>query len=322
MLQRYLLARLGQGLLALILLSMVSFALLRILPGDVALSILSGGGEGGGRVPEEALEALREDLGLHDPIHDQYIDRLLGYAQLDLGESITTGRPISDDLSVRLPVTLELAAWATVVSLMIGIPAGSISAVFRNSPLDHGTRFVAILGLAIPNFWLAIVTLLALVRLFGWIPPLEYSSLTEDPWGHFQQMIFPVLILGYGGAAGISRMFRSSLLEVLSLDYIRTARSKGVRERSILLGHAFRNAALPTITLVGIQFASLMGGAVILETIFGLPGVGSGLVSALRLRDFAVVEVFLLTFGAAVVLVNLGIDILYAVLDPRVRLGA
>lgn len=318
---RYIAGRLFQGVLTIVLLSMVSFALLRILPGDVALSILTGTGEGGGRVPEEALQALREELGLNDPIYVQYLDRLGGYLRFDLGESLKTGRPISEELRTRLPVTVELAVWATTISLLIGIPSGMMSAMYRNRPVDHLTRLTAILGLAVPNFWLAIVTLLVLVRLFGWIPPLQYESLTEDPFQHAQQMFLPALILGYSGAAGVSRMFRSSLLEVLGLDYIRTARSKGLSERNVLFVHAVKNATLPTITLIGIQFASLMGGAVILETIFGLPGVGAGLVAALRLRDYPVVEVFLLTFGASVVLVNIVVDMLYAVLDPRVRLG-
>jgi peptide/nickel transport system permease protein len=239
--------------------------------------------------------------------------------RFDFGTSLWTGRPVVEELLIRLPLSLELAFAATMVSVLIAIPFGMLSAVRQDTWVDYLIRVISIGGLAIPSFWVGILVILFLVLWFGWGPPLEFTPPWVDPWANFQQMVWPVATVGYRYAAVTTRMTRSTLLEVLREDYIRTAWAKGLRERAIVIRHALKNAMLPVITLIGTEFAFLIGGLVVTETVFTLNGIGRFVVDAVAHRDYPVVQalVFLIAFGF--VIVNLLVDLTYAWFDPRIR---
>jgi peptide/nickel transport system permease protein len=298
--------------------SIIIFALMNALPGDVAQMILIGPmGEGAAR-PED-IAKIKEQLGLDRPLPVQYADWIAGVVTLDVGRSLWSNEKVFDELARRLPLSIELAIMATVISIVIAIPSGVISAVRQGSWIDYSTRVLSIAGLSLPNFWVGTMIILFLVYQFAWTPPLGYVSFTEDPWKNFQQLIWPALALGYGQAAIISRMTRSSLLEVLREDYVRTARSKGLAEKTVIVRHAIRNALLPVITLAAIQFGYILGGTVVMETVFSLPGVGRYLVDAIYHRDYPVVQTLVLLFALIFVVMNLIVDITYTKLDPRIR---
>ena len=244
---------------------------------------------------------------------------LWGVLRFDFGTSLWSGRPVVEELLIRLPLSLELAFAATLVSVLIAIPCGMLSAVRQDTWVDYVIRVISIGGLAIPSFWVGILCILFLVIYFGWGPPLEYTPPWVDPWANFQQMVWPVVTVGYRYAAVTTRMTRSTVLEVLREDYIRTAWAKGLRERAIVVRHALKNAMLPVITLIGTEFAFLIGGLVVTETVFTLNGVGRFVVDAVARRDYPVVQalVFLIAFGF--VIVNLLVDLTYAWFDPRIR---
>ena len=295
----------------------VVFVIMRVIPGDVALLIL--GGDQAGRIDNEQLAAMRSQLGLDRPLVVQFGTWLWGVLRLDFGTSLWTGRPVVEELLIRLPLSLELAILATMVAVLISIPFGMLAAVRQDSWVDYLVRVVSIGGLAIPSFWAGILVILFLVVSFGWGPPLVYTPPWVDPWANFQQMVWPVLTVGYRYAAVTTRMTRSTLLEVLREDYIRTAWAKGLRERAVVIRHALKNAMLPVITLIGTEFAFLIGGLVVTETVFTLNGVGRFVVDAVAHRDYPVVQalVFVIAFGF--VIVNLLIDLTYAWFDPRIR---
>jgi len=293
------------------------FVIMRVIPGDVTLLIL--GGDQAGRIDRSQLAALQRQLGLDQPLLVQFGTWLWGVVRLDFGTSLWTGRPVVEELLIRLPLSLELAVLATIVSVLIAIPFGMLAAVRQDSWVDYLVRVISIGGLAIPSFWVGILVILFLVIFFGWGPPLEYTPPWVDPWANFQQMVWPVVTVGYRYAAVTTRMTRSTVLEVLREDYIRTAWAKGLRERAIVIRHALKNAMLPVITLIGTEFAFLIGGLVVTETVFTLNGVGRFVVDAVAHRDYPVVQalVFLIAFGF--VIVNLLIDLTYAWFDPRIR---
>ncbi len=293
------------------------FLIMRVIPGDVALLIL--GGDQAGQIDSAQLAAMHRQLGLDQPLLVQFGTWLWGVLRFDFGTSLWTGRPVLEELLVRLPLSLELAVLATMVSVLIAVPFGMLAAVRQDSWVDYFVRVISIGGLAIPSFWVGILAILFLVLYFGWGPPLEYTPPWVDPWQNFQQMVWPVITVGYRYAAVTTRMTRSTLLEVLREDYIRTAWSKGLRERSIVIRHALKNAMLPVITLIGTEFAFLIGGLVVTETVFTLNGVGRFVVDAVAHRDYPVVQalVFVIAFGF--VIVNLLIDLTYAWFDPRIR---
>lgn len=301
-----------------IFVSVIVFTLMNILPGDVARMILIGpGGEGDARA--EDVAKIREQLGLNRPLPVQYADWLWGVVRLDVGNSLWSGEPVFDELKRRFPLSLELALLASVLSILIAIPTGVISAVKQGTWVDYVTRIFSITGLSLPNFWVGTMIILFLVYQFEWTPPLGYVGITEDPWKNFQQVIWPALALGYSQAAIISRMTRSSLLEVMREDYVRTARSKGLGERTVIVRHAIRNSLLPVVTLSAIQFGYILGGTVVMETVFNLPGVGRYLVDAIAHRDFTVVQTLVLLFAGIFVVINLATDVVYTKLDPRIR---
>jgi peptide/nickel transport system permease protein len=296
----------------------IVFLIMRVIPGDVALLIL-GGDDGGGQIDPKALAAVRQQLGLDQPLIVQFGTWLWGVLQFDFGKSLWTGQPIVNELAIRLPLSLQLALMATFVSVLIAIPLGTLAAVRQDTWVDYAVRVVSIGGLAIPSFWIGILCILFLVIYFGWGPPLEFMPLWVDPWVNLQMMVWPVVTVGYRYAAVTTRMTRSTVLEVLREDYIRTAWAKGLRERAVVVRHALKNSMLPVITLIGTEFAFLIGGLVVTETVFTLNGIGRFVVEAVAHRDYPVVQalVFLTAFGF--VMVNLLVDLTYAWFDPRIR---
>jgi peptide/nickel transport system permease protein len=293
------------------------FFIMRVIPGDVTLLIL--GGDQAGRIDPAQIAAMKHQLGLDQPLLVQFGTWLWGVLRFDFGTSLWTGQPVMQELFIRLPLSLELALLASMVSVVIAIPLGMLAAVRQDSWVDYVVRVISIGGLAIPSFWIGILCILLLVIYFGWGPPLEFTPPWVDPWANFQQMVWPVVTVGYRYAAVTTRMTRSTVLEVLREDYIRTAWAKGLRERVVVVRHALKNAMLPVITLIGTEFAFLIGGLVVTETVFTLNGVGRFVVDAVAHRDYPVVQalVFLIAFGF--VIVNLLVDLTYAWFDPRIR---
>jgi peptide/nickel transport system permease protein len=295
----------------------VVFLIMRVIPGDVTLLIL--GGDQTGRIDPKQLAAMRHQLGLDQPLAVQFGAWLWGVLRLDFGTSLWTGQPVIEEVLIRLPLSLEVAILATIVSVLLAIPLGMLAAVRQDTWVDYVIRVVSIGGQAIPSFWVGILVILFLVIYFGWGPPLEFTPPWVDPWANFQQLVWPVLTIGYRYAAVTTRMTRSTVLEVLREDYIRTAWAKGLRQRAVVIRHALKNAMLPVITLVGTEFAFLIGGLVVTETVFTLNGVGRFVVDAVAHRDYPVVQALVFLIALCFVIVNLLIDLTYAWLDPRIR---
>ena len=316
----YLLRRLIQFIPVLIGVSLLIFILMRIVPGDVALNILLGP-DGEGDVDPIVLAQLRDELGLTRPIYEQYFDWMRGVVTLDWGDSlfIEEGTPVLEMIGSRFPLTFEMATLTMLIALSIALPLGIISAIRQNTWIDYSARILSIGGLAMPSFWVAALILVVMVVVFTWSPPFNYVEIWENPWKNIQQLIWGALALGYLLAAVVARMVRSTLLEVLRQDYIRTATSKGLQERDIVIRHALKNAILPVVTIVGLQYASLIGGTVIMEQIWNLPGLGAMLIESITFRDFPVIQGLVLIFAIIILVANLLVDILYAWLDPRVR---
>jgi peptide/nickel transport system permease protein len=293
------------------------FVIMRVIPGDVTLLIF--GGDAAGHIDPKQLAAMRHRLGLDQPLLVQFGTWLWGVVRLDFGTSLWTGRPVIEELLIRLPLSLELALLSTIVSVLIAIPLGMLAAVRQDSWVDYVIRVFSIGGLAIPGFWVGIITILALVIFFGWGPPLEFTPPWVDPWANLSMMFWPVLTVGYRYSAVTTRMTRSTVLEVLREDYIRTAWAKGLRERSVVIRHALKNAMLPVITLIGTEFAFLIGGLVVTETVFTLNGVGRFVIDAVAHRDYPVVQALVFLIASSFVIVNLLVDLTYAWFDPRIR---
>ena len=295
----------------------VVFVIMRVIPGDVTLLIL--GGDQTGRIDPQQLAAMRHQLGLDQSILVQFAQWLWGVLRLDFGKSLWTGQPVIEEVLIRLPLSLEVAILATIVSVLLAIPLGMLAAVRQDTWVDYVIRVGSIGGQAIPSFWVGILVILFLVIYFGWGPPLEFTPPWVDPWANFQQLVWPVVTVGYRYAAVTTRMTRSTVLEVLREDYIRTAWAKGLRERAVVIRHALKNAMLPVITLIGTEFAFLIGGLVVTETVFTLNGVGRFVVDAVAHRDYPVVQALVFLIAFCFVIVNLLIDLAYAWLDPRIR---
>ncbi|MCV0384674.1 MAG: ABC transporter permease [Erythrobacter sp.] len=293
--------------------AVVSFFLIRLVPGDI-VNVMMGEDFG-----DPALEAeLRRLFGLDQPIHIQFADWFGGLVQGDLGTSLRTGRPVMQEILERFPTTLELAVAALVVSLAIAIPAGIVTATRRNSSIDMGARLASLIGLSLPNFWLGILLILLFAVFLRWVPSSGYAPFALS-WDHFQFLILPAITLGTSLAAVTMRMTRSSLLEVLGVDYIRTARAKGLSERAVVTNHALRNSLIPVVTVIGIQLGGLLGGTIIVEQIFSWPGLGSLLVRAIYQRDYPMVQGLTMFLAFFFVFMNLVVDLLYVYLDPRLR---
>ena len=313
----YIIRRLLLIIPTLFILSTLVFLSVRFLPGDV-IDAMASELESLGMVVDR--EALEHKLGLDVPVWVQY-GRWMGGILLHgtLGESLRGVWTVEKQILGRLPVTLELGLLAIVIGLVIALPVGIYSAIRRNTPADYAGRSIAIIGLATPNFWLGVMVMLYPALWWGWSPPMKLIPFTEDPLGNLGMFLIPSLILGTASAAATMRMTRTMMLEVLRQDYIRTAWSKGLRERVVIIRHTIKNALIPIVTLIGLQLPILVGGAVIMENIFNLPGLGQLMVNALNGRDYPVVTGVNLVFATGVVLFNLLIDLIYPYLDPRVR---
>lgn len=314
----YILRRLLLAIPTLFGVTVLIFLAMRVIPGDPLAMIQAT--EGATIVlTEEELAAARASLGLDQPYHVQYLDWMGQVMRGDLGESFWRGDKVRDLVLRRGPITLEIAVMTLIVAWAIGIPIGIISAIQQRSWLDYVTRLGVILFLAVPSFWLAMLVITGSVLAFSWRPPLELVQLLEDPGRHIQTVAGPILVLGIGLAAVIARFTRSAMLEVLQDDYVRTARSKGLADRTVHLRHALRNALLPIITVSGLAFGGLLGGSVAVERAFGVPGLGAALVLALNERDWMVIQNLVLLYGVVFVVVNLVVDISYGLVDPRIR---
>jgi peptide/nickel transport system permease protein len=313
----YILTRLMIAILTLLGMSLVIFVLMRIAPGDVVDMIFASAGY----VDPAAKAEITKELGLDQPITVQYVRWLGEVLRGDLGKSYRYDIPAWQIVRPRIPVTVELAILAMLVASLIGVPAGVISAVRQDRWLDYVMRVLSLAGLSMPSFWLGMVIILLLVGSLGWIPALTYVSPFQDLKAHVLQFLFPALAVGYRSSALIMRITRSSLLDVMREDYIRTAYAKGQRERVVIWRHALKNAFLPVITVLGIEFAFLVGGLVVTETVFNMPGVARFLVEAILWRDYPVVQNLVMFIAVVVILANFAVDILYGWLDPRVRYG-
>ena len=309
----YVLRRLLIAVPSLLIASLIVFTLPRLIPGDVVQLMLEEKAYG------KDLEDLRAKLGLNRPIPVQYLEWLGRIARGDLGESLWTRQQVLGELARRLPVTLTLGVMAIAVAILIGIPIGILSAVRQDGVLDFFARSAAILGLSIPAFVTAIVVILLPAIWWGWTPQVRFTELSKDPAAHLLQFVLPAMILGIASAAGLMRLTRGMLLEVLRQDYVRTAWAKGLRERVVVLKHSLKNAIIPVVTILGLQVAQIAGGAVIIEQIFGLPGMGQFLVEAIVQRDYPVIQGINLLLVVIIVSTNLLVDLAYAVIDPRIR---
>ncbi|ACZ38947.1 ABC transporter permease [Sphaerobacter thermophilus] len=311
---RYVLRRLVALIPVLLGISIVTFALIRLIPGDVVDMILGTEVAGGERADE-----LRRLFGLDQPLYKQYLLWAGDVVRGDLGHSMRTGKPVLDEILGRLPTTIELAAFSVVFALLIAIPAGIIAALKTGTRTEAGVQTLGLLGLSVPNFWLGTLLILVTSRYLGWFPAATYVSFTDDPWRNIQIFILPGIALGAALAAITMRMTRSSLLEVLNREYINTARAKGVAERQVILRHAMKNAMIPVVTVVGIQIGRLLGGAIIIEQVFNLPGIGRLAIDAIQQRDYTMIQGVVLFTTFAFVVINLLVDLLYAFIDPRIR---
>ncbi|HTM06774.1 MAG TPA: ABC transporter permease [Verrucomicrobiae bacterium] len=314
----YIVQRVLTALVTLFGMSVLIFVLLRLVPGDIVDIIFSSAGF----VNPAAKVELARELGLDRPIALQYVRWLEELAEGNLGKSYRYDVPAWQVVKPRLPVTLELAILAILIAVVLGVFTGVLSAARQDSALDYALSLLSLAGLSMPSFWLGMMIILFLVSWAGWIPSMVYVSPREDLRAHLLQFVFPALAVGYRGSALIMRITRSSMLEVLGEDYIRTARAKGQREWPVIFGHALRNAILPIITVIGFEFAFMIGGLVVTETVFNLPGVARYLVDAILWRDYPVAQNLVMLIGVAVVVVNLSVDLLYGWLDPRIRYGA
>jgi peptide/nickel transport system permease protein len=317
--QQYILRRLLLALPVLLGLSLAIFGSIRLVPGDVIVSMTADAGN----VPEEQKEELRRQLGLDQPFVVQYVKWMGGMLRGDFGTSLWRGTPVTQELRRTLPVTLELAMIALAIAVIMAIPIGVISAARQDTWMDYAGRLFSIGALSMPDFWLGTMAMLYLSLWFGWIPPIGqgFRGLFENPLVNLQLIVLPALILGIRLSAGAMRLTRSTMLEVLREDYIRTAWSKGLRERSVVMRHALRNGLIPVITIFGAQLGFLLGGSVVMETLFGLPGMGRLTLEAVQLRDYPVVQANVMVIGVVVVLLNLLVDVTYGWLDPRIRYG-
>jgi peptide/nickel transport system permease protein len=313
---QYIIRRLLQSVFIIWGCATLVFFMIRMIPGDPVVMML------GPEYTPEAAALIRQKLGLNESLPVQYGRWFANLATGDLGGSIATGETVAQVITTGLPKTLSLAAVSFVIALIIAVPAGIIAALKRNSVFDYGASVVAFIGVSMPSFWVGIILILIFAVHLGWLPAIGYSEITEEGFGEwFKRLILPSLAIGTGYSAILMRFVRAGLLEVLGSDYVRTARAKGVRERSVVLRHALRNSLIPVVTVIGIQLALLLSGAVVVETVFSIRGIGRILVGAIFDRDYPIVQGVILLVAVIFVLANLIVDIVYTFLDPRIRYG-
>jgi peptide/nickel transport system permease protein len=314
-LSSYLLRRIGLAVITIIGVSFLTFSSVRLIPGDV-VDVLS---SGSGVTHVEGKDALRRQLGLDRPLPVQYVSWMSKIARGDFGRSLISNDSVAANIKSRLPVSFELGIIATLFAVLIGVPIGIISAIRQDSWLDYALRSLSVAMLAIPGYWIATLMIVYGAIWFGWTPPIIYIPFSQDPWGNIRQFLLPAALLGITGSASLMRLTRTTMLEVLRQDYVRTASSKGLSERAVVIRHALRNAMIPIVTLMGLSLATIAGGTVIFEQIFNLPGMGRYLFLSVNQRDYPAVQGVVLVFALIVVLANLLTDIAYGVLDPRIR---
>ena len=319
---RYIVTRLLLAIPTLAGAAALVFVLMRLVPGDVCVIRL---GSGGAHVDQHALALCRSQLGLDQSMLAQFLQFLGHYATFDFGISMWSGNPVWQEILVRLPVSLEVAILATVIAILLAIPLGTISALKENSGLDHVVRVLAIAGIATPSFWLGIMSLILVLNITSvisgtpWLPPIDYVPLWQDPLRNLSLVFLPAITVGYRYSAVTMRLTRSAMLEVMREDYIRTARAKGLLEKIVVNRHALKNALLPVVTLIGIEFAFLIGGLVVTEQVFNLNGIGRLLVQAVQNQDNVLAQALVMLIVLVFVVTNLVVDVLYAWLDPRIR---
>jgi len=292
------------------------FLLMRVVPGDVVELRMAGDS---GVVSKEVLEKERVRFGLDKPLWQQFGTWLWGAVRLDFGKSMWTGAPIYEEIKLRFALSVQVAIMATIVAVVLAIPLGVIAALKQDTWVDYAVRIFSIAGLATPSFWLGIVFILVLLIVFKWLPPMVYTPFWVNPWQNMLQLIWPAVAVGYRYSAVATRMTRSAMLEVLREDYIRTARAKGLVEKLILSRHALKNAMLPVMTVIGLEFAFLLGGLVVTEQVFNLNGLGLLFVQAVAHRDYTLVQALVMLVAGFFIVVNFAMDVLYAWLDPRIR---
>ena len=301
---------------------MLVFTLLRLIPGDICEVRMAGSG---GYFDQDAIQLCRVEMGTDKPLTTQFLHFIWGLARFDFGTSMWTGQQIATEIAVRFQLSLQVAIMATIVGLIVAIPLGTISAVKQNTWIDYTVRAISIAGIAMPSFWLGILIILGLLlgtqHFLGtpWMPPITYKPIWEAPLHNLSMLIWPAVATGYRYSAVVTRMTRSALLEVLREDYVRTARAKGLWEKTIIWRHALKNALLPVITVVGMEFAFLMGGLVVTEQVFNLNGLGKLFVESVTQNDYTMTQALVMMVVTIFVLVNLSVDICYAWLDPRIR---
>jgi len=293
------------------------FLLLRVVPGDVVeLRFMSGQNA---FVDQKMMAEERAKLGLDKPIWRQFVDYLWGLVRLDLGRSMWTGSPITEEIKLRLALSLQLALMATAVATVLAIPLGIVAALRQDTWVDYAVRIFSIAGLAMPSFWLGILLILGLLVTFRWLPPMVYTPFWIDPWQNLAQLVWPAMAVGYRYSAVATRMTRSAMLEVLREDYIRTARAKGLWQNLILTRHALKNAMLPVLTVIALEFAFLLGGLVVTEQVFNLNGIGLLFVKGIAVRDYTLVQALVLLVATAFIVMNFLVDLAFAWIDPRIR---
>ena len=315
--RQYALKRIALIIPTVLLVTIIVFTVMRLIPGDPALVILS---EGDATFTLAELEQLRKELGTDRPIVIQYLEWVGGLAQGDLGESYwRRGTDVWQLLGGRIPITIQLAIMAIVIAVAFAVPLGVVSAIKPDSPVDYIARILTMAGISVPTFFAGVLVVLLLSRGFGWLPPLGYADLWEDPWTNLVQMFLPALALGFYDMAFIARVTRSSMMEIIREDYMRTARAKGLAESVVLARHGLKNAVLPILTISGWQFGRLFGGTVIIERIFQIPGIGQLLIETVFQRDFPTIQAIIIVVAVSIVVINLLVDLLYGWLDPRIR---
>jgi peptide/nickel transport system permease protein len=314
--RQYILKRLLLMIPTLLGVAALVFLLLRVLPGDIVELKYAGSGT---FAPRQVIEVERAQLGLDKPLWRQFVSWMWGIVRFDFGTSMWTGRPIAHEVAIRLELSIELALMATFVAILISIPLGTLAALKQDTWIDYFVRVFSIAGLAIPSFWLGILIILVFIIFFKWLPPLTFTSFWVDPKANLTQLLWPALAVGYRYSAVATRMTRSAVLEVLREDYIRTARAKGLLEKVVLTRHALKNALLPVITVLGLEFAFLVGGLVVTEQVFNLNGIGKLFVEAISQRDYTMVQSLVLLTSFVFIFVNFIVDLVNAWLDPRIR---
>ena len=312
--RRYIVGRLLLMIPTLIGVAILTFVIMRAVPGDIVALRYAGSS-----VPQDVIDQERHILGLDKPMWAQFVDWMASISRLDLGQSLWTGHSVVDEVQVRVPLSIELAVLATLFAVALAIPLGVVAAVKQDTWIDYAIRVFSIGGLAMPSFWIGIMMVLVTLTLWGWAPPVVFTPLFEDPIANLAGLILPAIAVGYRYAAVSMRMTRSTVLEVLREDYVRTARAKGLRETLVVVRHALRNALLPVVTVVSLEFAFLIGGLVVTEQVFNLNGIGKLLVDAVAHRDYPLIQALVLLLAAVFVIVNFVVDMIYVVLDPRIR---